>query len=84
MVLFSWLSDNAVYVGSASVGDRVLEVNTWYIEDSTSLLESATIVSVQKDECVPVRSSNRVFDPETGKLRSKVIDGPRSQEQLKF
>jgi len=59
------IPEDATYIGSATVGDRSLEVESWYFASEDQSTHTAQ--TVEKDECVPVSMFSREFDLDTGK-----------------
>ncbi|XP_022080394.1 uncharacterized protein LOC110973696 [Acanthaster planci] len=60
------IPDDATYVGSSSLGDRAVEVDSWYMSKTHPGQDVHRVRTVQKEECVPIYSTGRYVSPDTG------------------
>ncbi|XP_033630760.1 uncharacterized protein LOC117292724 [Asterias rubens] len=67
--------DDAVFIGQASLGDRALVADQWYITETEDSHTTHQHFSVKTDGCVDLGSHMRIVDSNTGmELQSDVVN----------
>ncbi|XP_038066865.1 uncharacterized protein LOC119736911 [Patiria miniata] len=60
------IPEDATYVGSHSLGDRAVEVDSWYMLEKQPGQDVHRVSTLQTDECVLLYSTARYVSPDTG------------------